>query len=71
MTQIDSSSLDNPANTRLLLINLIIMSYSDIQDYEKLLKLVIIGDGSVGKSCLIKQFVEGTFYENGATTVGR
>ena len=46
-------------------------SYSDNQDYEKLQKLVIIGDGSVGKSCLIKQFVEGTFLEDGVPTVGR
>ena len=33
-------------------------------------KFIIIGDSSVGKSCLLKKFIDGTFYEDFDTTIG-
>ena len=46
------------------------MLSSDNQQFDQIFKLVLIGDSGVGKSCLIKQFTEESFVEQG-TTVGK
>ncbi len=33
-------------------------------------KLVLLGDASVGKSCLVVRFAKGEFYENQEPTIG-
>ena len=39
-------------------------------EYDQLYKVVIVGDSSVGKSCLLNRYVNDTFYENYSTTIG-
>jgi Ras-related protein Rab-2A len=38
--------------------------------YDYLLKYIIIGDTSVGKSCLLLKFIEGTFRQKHEITIG-
>jgi len=38
--------------------------------YEYLLKVIVVGDSSVGKSCLLLQFVDKRFRDNHEVTVG-
>ena len=38
--------------------------------YAYLFKFIIIGDTSVGKSCLLKRFIDGTYYGAHDTTIG-
>jgi len=40
------------------------------RDYDHLFKLVLIGDSSVGKSCLLLRFADDTFTESYITTIG-
>jgi len=40
------------------------------QDYEFLLKILIIGDTGCGKSCLLVRFTDDTFNENFISTIG-
>jgi small GTP-binding protein len=37
---------------------------------DALFKVLILGDSSVGKSCILMQFVEGTFQNTGKATIG-
>ena len=39
-------------------------------DYDYLFKLIIIGDSSVGKSCLLIRYTENKFYDNHIATIG-
>ena len=41
-----------------------------IMSFTYTFKFIIIGDSSVGKSCLLKKFIDGTFYNNFDTTIG-
>ncbi|KAG5470445.1 hypothetical protein LSCM1_01689 [Leishmania martiniquensis] len=38
--------------------------------YQQLMKLIVIGDSGVGKSCLLHRFVEDTFSEEQTQTIG-
>lgn len=40
------------------------------EDYDYLLKIVIIGDPGVGKSCLLFRYVDGLYNENYICTIG-
>lgn len=40
------------------------------QDYDYLIKLLLIGDSAVGKSCLLLRFSEDSFTSNFITTIG-
>lgn len=40
------------------------------QDYDYLIKLLLIGDSGVGKSCLLLRFSEDSFTNNFITTIG-
>jgi len=40
------------------------------QDYDYLIKLLLIGDSGVGKSCLLLRFSEDTFTSSFITTIG-
>jgi Ras-related protein Rab-1A len=40
------------------------------REYDHLLKYVIVGDSSVGKSCLLLRFADDQFNENHMTTIG-
>lgn len=40
------------------------------KDYHYLLKMVLIGDSAVGKSCLLIRFADDDFTENYVTTIG-
>ena len=46
------------------------MSRKIRQSPESLLKVVMLGDGGVGKSCLMNAFVTETFDANSAHTIG-
>lgn len=39
-------------------------------DYDYLIKLLLIGDSGVGKSCLLLRFSDGSFTTNFITTIG-
>lgn len=39
-------------------------------DYDYLFKLLLIGDSSVGKSCLLLRFADDTYTESYITTIG-
>ena len=41
-----------------------------MSDYDYLFKYIIIGDSSVGKSCLMMQFIEGKFKSHIDPTIG-
>jgi len=41
-----------------------------LHEYDFLLKVVIVGDSGVGKSCLLKRFATNEFNENHYTTIG-
>lgn len=40
------------------------------QDYDYLIKLLLIGDSGVGKSCLLLRFSEDSFTSSFITTIG-
>lgn len=40
------------------------------KEYDHFLKFVIVGDSSVGKSCLLLRFADDQFNENYMTTIG-
>ena len=40
------------------------------QNYHYLFKMVLIGDSSVGKSCLLIRFSDDDFNDNYVTTIG-
>ena len=46
------------------------MSASIKRDYDYLFKLVLIGDSSVGKSCLLLRFADDSFTESYISTIG-
>lgn len=39
--------------------------------YDKLLKLLIIGESAVGKTCLLLRYTEDSFTNNHLTTIGK
>ncbi len=41
------------------------------QTYDALMKIVIVGDTYVGKTCLILRYTDDTFRENFLSTIGR
>lgn len=45
------------------------MAFAD-QSADLTLKVILLGDTSVGKSCLLSQFISGVFSPEGQTTVG-
>ena len=40
------------------------------KDYDHLFKLVLLGDSSVGKSCILVRFADDDFFENYISTIG-
>lgn len=40
------------------------------REYDQLFKFVIVGNSSVGKSCLLLRFADDQFSENYMTTIG-
>ena len=38
--------------------------------YDIMIKLLIIGDSSVGKTCLLQKFCDGIYSENHIATIG-
>ena len=41
------------------------------ETYDSLMKIVIIGDTSVGKTCLIMRYTHDTFRESFLSTIGK
>ena len=41
------------------------------ETFDALMKIVIIGDTSVGKTCLILRYTHDTFRENFLSTIGK
>jgi GTPase SAR1 family protein len=39
-------------------------------EYDVMMRLLVIGNSSVGKTCLLRRFSEGNFSENFIPTVG-
>ena len=39
-------------------------------DYDLLVKIVLIGDSGVGKSCILQRYADGSFAETFITTIG-
>ena len=39
-------------------------------EYDYLFKIVLIGDSSVGKTSIVRQYIEGIFTYRGSTTYG-
>lgn len=50
--------------------NIAIYLMSRSREYDHFLKYVIVGDSSVGKSCLLLRFADDQFNENYMTTIG-
>lgn len=46
------------------------MSKYNIDTYDYLIKMVIVGDSGVGKSCLLTRFTDGTFTDGFISTIG-
>ena len=46
-----------------------ISSPSDVSSMNRLIKIVLVGDTSVGKSCLIRNYLENSFSEDYEPTV--
>lgn len=42
----------------------------DEQRYKYLFKIVLIGDASVGKTCLLRRYAKGYFVGNSGATIG-
>jgi Rab family protein len=40
------------------------------QNYDHLYKIILVGDASVGKTCLLTQYLKGTLPKNPAPTIG-
>jgi len=40
------------------------------KDYDYMIKLLIIGDSGVGKTCLLMRFCDNSFTNNHLTTIG-
>ena len=47
------------------------MQSGNTQGYDHLLKLIIIGDSSVGKTCLLLRFAENSFPVSHMPTIGK
>ena len=43
---------------------------TEIPNYDHLVKLLVIGDSGVGKTCLLLRFSEDTWLENHISTIG-
>ena len=42
---------------------------SEVSNLNKMIKIVLVGDTSVGKSCLIRNYLDNSFSENYEPTV--
>ena len=43
---------------------------ADLFEYDLLIKILVIGDSSVGKSCLLLRYAEDNFNESHCATIG-
>ena len=43
---------------------------NNAKEYDQLIKLLLIGDSGVGKSCLLLRFAENSFTPSFITTIG-
>jgi len=43
---------------------------AEVETYDALIKLILIGNSSVGKTCLILRYVENTYQKNFLPTIG-
>ena len=43
---------------------------ADIEEYEMMIKVILIGDSGVGKSCILLRFADDKFNENFYATIG-
>jgi len=46
------------------------MTAVQLPSYDYLVKILVVGDSGVGKSCLLQRFVDNNFCENYMTTIG-
>ena len=46
------------------------MVQQDKKDYDVILKILLLGDGSTGKSAFLLRYADGIFVENAMPTVG-
>ncbi|GET91380.1 Ras-related rab-4, putative [Leishmania tarentolae] len=60
--------LDTGVCFRCFILRKVVDRMSD--KYHQLMKLIIIGDSGVGKSCLLHRFIEDTFSEEQTQTIG-
>lgn len=44
---------------------------TEVETYDALIKLILIGNSSVGKTCLILRYVEDTYQKNFLPTIGK
>lgn len=51
--------------------NNIVSSRAEVETYDALIKLILIGNSSVGKTCLILRYVENTYQKNFLPTIGK
>ena len=40
------------------------------EDFDEILKLIILGDSSVGKSSILRKYCKNEFFDNYITTIG-
>ena len=51
--------------------NNVVSSHVEVETYDALIKLILIGNTSVGKTCLILRYVEHTYQKNFLPTIGK
>jgi len=49
----------------------LVSSRNEVETYDALIKLILIGNSSVGKTCLILRYVENTYQKNFLPTIGK
>lgn len=50
--------------------NTIVSSRAEVETYDALIKLILIGNSNVGKTCLILRYVENCYQKNFLPTIG-